>query len=437
MAQASRVKKSKADPSVLEQFRNMHVELRNLYHVCYAIESSEQEILQAAISSILDRLAGIAGFSRKKLELLAVCYGVDAYLYMHGCVPVSSWYEIYQRMNGLFWKFAYAVADQDWTSGLFCEQLRMDPLGWHLPLVVGAGDFFDDEHLLFIIDRFETFAKDAETAKLRDSYLYLAGFLSRIIDRFDDFTRYILELYEGSPSDTQCLYVADCYADNAPEKALRWLGRLSEKKLSEAQRTSMLRIKRTCFHTMEDYPKEEVVARELLRSRYTLSDARQLFDCIPDDRLDAVVDQELRHCFLTPSVHHNTMLFLSRYTDFVGLSQYVLGHADGLNEFAYTEFSHSDVLPHAMNLAEHGYYAASTVLYRVLVLNILVRKLEEPFASRGCDYLLRLGTMAPWVVSWRSLGFKHPQFVRFLKKNYPDQNNFWSAYDERSSSVSA
>ncbi len=437
MAQASRVKKSKADSAVLDQFRNMHVELRNLYHVCYAIDSSEQEILQTVISSILDRLAGIAGFSKKKLELLAVCYGVDAYLYMHGCVPVSSWYEIYQRMNTMFWKLAYAVADQDWTSGLFCEQLRLDPLGWHLPLVVGAVDFFDDEHLLFAIDRFETFAKGAETAKLRDSYLYLVGFLSRIIDRFDDFTRYVLELCEGSPSDVQCMYVADCYADNAPEKALEWLERLPENTLSEAQLTNRLRIKRTCFHTMEDYPKEEAVARELLRRRYSLSDARQLFDCISDDRLDAVVNEELRYCFMTPSVHHNTMLFLSQYTDHAALALYVLSHADGLNEFAYTEFSHSDVLPHAMNLAEQGYYAAATILYRVLVLNILVRKLEEPFTSRGCDYLLRLGEMAPWVGSWRSLGFKHPQFVQFLKKNYPDQNDFWSTYDERSSFVSA
>ncbi|MDY4610286.1 MAG: hypothetical protein SPD11_06710 [Sphaerochaetaceae bacterium] len=431
MARASGTNRTQVDTAILEQFRNMHAELRNLYHVCYDINSSEQELIQAVICSSLDRLDSISGYPRKRLELLTVCYGIDSYLYMHGCVPVQSWRDIYQRMNGMFWKLARAVADQDWTSGLLCEQLRLDPIGWHLPLVVGAGDFFDDTHLLFIVERFKTFASGVEPSSRRDSYLYLAGFVSRIIDRFDDFTSYVLELSGDEPSTVQCLYVADCYADNAPEKALDWLGRLAGKELSGAQQINKLRIQRTCFHTMEDFRKEETVARELFRRRYSLSDAKQLLDCVPYGRWDETVSQEVAHCFETSGIHPSGMLFISRYTDFATLNRYVLSHVDGLNEFAYSEFSHSDILPHAMNLAEQGYCVAATVLYRVLVLNILVRKLEEPFISRGCDYLIRLGSLSRWIHVWKPVGFSHSQFLRFLKKNYPEQKKFWISYDER------
>ncbi len=432
MARAAGTKNTQADTAVLEQFRSMHIELRNLYHVCPTItSSSEQDLLQTAICSVLDRLEATAGYPRKRLELLTVCYGIDSYLYLHGQAPSQSWKDVYQRMNGMFWKLARDVADQDWTSGLLCEQLRLDPLGWHLPLVVGAGDFFDDAHLRFVVSRFEAFAKGVEPSSLRDSYLYLAGFISRVIDQFDDFTQYMLELAENDPSAVQCLYVADCYADDAPEKALDWLGRLSGKELSGAQQVNRLRIQRTCFHVLEDYRKEESVARELFRRRYCLSDAKQLFDCVPYDRWDEVLAQEIAYCFDTPEIHPGMMLFVSRYTDFATLDRYVLSHVDGLNEFAYSEFAHSDILPHAMNLAERGYHASATVLYRDLILNILVRKLGEPFLSRGCEYLVLLNSLARRIHSWKCIGFSHLQFLRFLKKNYSDRDDFWRLYDER------
>lgn len=422
---------------IMKQFQSMHMELRELYHVCYDIAPSEQvSVLQPFVTSVLDRLEMIEGFPRKKLEVLSVCYGMDTYLYMHDSSPVPSWRSIYQRMNGLFWKYAFSAGDPDWVSGLMCEQLRWDPLGLHLPLIAGCGDCFDDDHLIRIVHRFEEMARHShpvDEVELRNSYLYLAGYVSRIIDQFDDFAEFVSEISDDEPSILQCLYIADCYADNAPEKSLDWLDRLGVRELSQIQQTYKLRILRTCFHTLEDFGKEESIARELLRRRYLLADAKQLFDCIPIERLDTAIAQEIDYCFQLKTIHPNILLFLSRYAQIDLLDRYVLSHVDALDEFAHEKFVHADILPYAMNLAEHGFYMSATVLYRVLVLNVLARKLDNGYLSRGCDYLIRLGTMAPWVRSWRALGFSHVQFVRFLRKNYGESTGFWDLYDEQKS----
>lgn len=411
----------------LEQLRNMHVELRNLYHLCYEIDAPGQEIVQGMVGSILDRIERIDMFPRKRMELLNVCYGIDTYLSLHGCVPVASWNDVYGWMTRLFWDLARSVGDQHWIAGLLCEQLRFDAMGWHLPLIVGAGDFLADEQLSFVIDRLMEFARHEQR---RESYLYLAGYLSRIVDRFNEYSEQVVALYNDDPPPSQCLYIADALSDSDPKQAMEWLDRIQAKVLPGDQEIVRLRILRTCFHVLEKWNQEEAVARALFRIRYTLADAKQLFDAIPADRLDAAVSAEVEYCFSCKGIHPGMMLFLCLYAGFGTLDRYVLSHIDDLNEFAYSDFSHAELLPHAMNLEDSGYYASATVLYRIMVLNILVRRLDQQAQRRGVDYLVRLGRLSRLMGSWRRTGFSHSQYLRFLKKNYSDIASFWSGYDE-------
>jgi hypothetical protein len=89
-------------------------------------------------------------------------------------------------------------------------------------------------------------------------------------------------------------------------------------------------------------------------------------------------------------------------------------------------------LPKVAKLLEHEYPLATTVLYRALLDDILVRARSKAY-SHGAKYLAKLTLLATAADPSRPSGVvDHATYLARLKKNHPRKSGFWSRVTESS-----
>ncbi|WP_303720371.1 DUF6880 family protein [Malonomonas rubra] len=320
----------------------------------------------------------------------------------------------------LFVRYAQRCTDKPWVAKLVLKTSQKDDYGVRDALVGNAAEYLPEAQLRWLIDQYQSLAKEEKDEFPRRHWLYQVESLARQLKDAPLFEQARRAAWGDEPGIAACVDIARVYLECGDEQtALNWLERIPEGESFQQQERDDLLLD---IHGRQGNKQQQA---EVARRSFSRQRSREGFEhwisIVGEDQRNELLNQEVRIILDSPLLSLTDANFLTVMEQWDAAENYLQTHAEQLNGDHY-QF----LLPLAETFESLARPLSASLLYRALLDSILNRAQTTTY-GHGARYLRKLDLLAKTVSDWRNIE-PHAVYVEQLRRQHGRKTSFWSRY---------